>query len=91
MIALDLTTGEKLMTSSGYDADPHYVSVIKHNVDGVDCYTTASGKGLVSFSVADGSTLWTNASTGASTATIPTPIIEGNYVYHTAAMVWAVY
>lgn len=84
LIALELATGKKLMTSSGYDSDAHYVSVIKHNVDGVDCYTTASGKGLVSFAVDDGRTLWTNASTGAGTATIPTPIIEGNYVYHTA-------
>ena len=84
LIVLDLETGKKLLTSTGYEADPHYVSVIKHSVDGVDCYTTASGKGLVSFAVDDGRTLWTNASTGAGTATIPTPIIEGNYVYHTA-------
>lgn len=84
MIALELSTGKKLMTSTGYDADPHYVSVIKHNVDGVDCYTTASGNGLVGFAVDDLRTLWTNKSTGASTATIPTPIIEGNLVYHTA-------
>lgn len=84
LIALDLNTGKKVLSSTGYDADPHYVSVIKHNVDGVDCYTTACGKGLVSFAVDDGRTLWINGSTGAGTATIPTPIIQGNYVYHTA-------
>ena len=84
LIALDLNTGKKVLSSTGYDADPHYVSIIKHKVDGVDCYTTASGNGLVSFAVDDGRTLWTNKSSGASTATIPTPIIDGNYVYHTA-------
>ncbi len=84
LIALELTTGKKLLTSSGYEADPHYVSVMKHNVDGVDCYTTASGLGLVGFAVDDLRMLWSNKATGAPTATIPTPIIEGNEVYHTA-------
>jgi hypothetical protein len=59
--------------------------VLKHNVDGIDCYTTACGNGLVSFAADDGRVLWTNSKTGAGTATIPTPIINGNYVYHTAA------
>ncbi len=84
LVALDLETGKTVMSSKGYDQTAHYVSVQKHNVDGVDCYTTASGKGLVSFAVDDGRLLWTNEATGASTATIPTPIIKGNYVYHTA-------
>ncbi|MCC6511645.1 MAG: PQQ-like beta-propeller repeat protein, partial [Pirellulaceae bacterium] len=84
LVALDVKTGAPVMKSSGYAESPHYVSVIKHNVDGVDCYTTASGKGLVSFSAKDGTVLWTNASTGASIATIPTPIVRGNQLYHTA-------
>ena len=85
LTALDLNTGEAVFNSSGYDQGPHYVSVIKHAVDGIECYTTACGKGLVSFAVDDGRVLWTNGKTGAGTATIPTPIINGNYVYHTAA------
>lgn len=84
LTALDLTTGKPILKSSGYEEIAHYVSVIKHSVGGVDCYTTASGKGLVSFAADDGRMLWTNSSTGAKTATIPTPIVQDNYVYHTA-------
>lgn len=85
LTGLDLDTGKPVFNSTGYDASPHYVSVLKHTVDGIDCYTTACGEGLVSFAVDDGRVLWTNSKTGAGTATIPTPIVHDNYVYHTAA------
>jgi outer membrane protein assembly factor BamB len=84
LTALDLKTGEVVLRSTGYEAAPHYVSVIKHSVGGVEAYTTACGKGLVSFAVDDGRVLWTNSFTGAGTATIPTPIVKDNLVYHTA-------
>lgn len=84
LTALELGTGKVALESSGYEDIAHYVSVIKHNVDGVECYTTASGKGLVSFAADDGRVLWTNSATGASTATIPTPIVKGKQLYHTA-------
>lgn len=85
LIGLDLSTGKANYHTTGFDQAAHYVSVLKHSVDGIAAYTTACGKGLVSFAVDDGRVLWTNGKTGAGTATIPTPIIRGNYVYHTAA------
>lgn len=82
--ALDLKSGEVVLKSTGFEEAPHYASVLKHAVDGLEMYTTACGKGLVSFAVDDGRLLWTNSYTGASVATIPTPIVTGNMVYHTA-------
>ncbi len=82
--ALNIETGKVELTSSDYSADPHYVSVLKHQVGGVACYTTACGQGLVSFAADDGRKLWTNSYTGAAVATIPTPVIVDNMVYHTA-------
>ena len=84
LTALDLNSGSPVLKSTGYEEGAHYVSVIKHSVDGLNVYTTACGKGLVSFAADDGRMLWTNNSTGAGTATIPTPIISDNLVYHTA-------
>ena len=46
-------------------------------------YITASQSGLVGFSTETGNTLWTNSSSGNGTATIPTPVIAEQYVYHT--------
>ena len=84
LVALDLATGKKLMASSGFSEKAHYVSVVKHTVDGIDMYITAASQGLVGFSAETGEKLWTNGSSGNGTATIPTPIIQGNYVYHTS-------
>lgn len=84
LVAFNLNTGETVLKSTGYAEKAHYVSVIKHSVNGLDAYTTACGKGLVSFATDDGRMLWSNSLTGAGTATIPTPIIVDNRVYHTA-------
>ncbi len=84
LVALDLVTGTQRLASTGYNKPAHYVSVMKHSVQGVDSYVTASESGLVAFSAADGRVLWTNAVTGNGTATIPTPIIQNQFVYHTS-------
>ncbi len=84
LVALELKTGKKIFGSSGFNTAPHYVSVMKHTVDGIDTYISAAERGMVAFSAKDGSLLWTNDSSGNGTATIPTPIIDGNLVYHTS-------
>jgi len=84
LVALELKTGKKIFGSSGFEAAPHYVSVMKHTVGGIDTYISAAERGMVAFSAKDGSTLWTNNSSGNGTATITTPIIDGNSVYHTS-------
>ena len=84
LVALDLATGEKVLESTGYDKTAHYVSVVKHQVGNTACYISASEDGLVSFSAQTGEVLWTNNSSGNSVATIPTPVIKGDLVYHTS-------
>jgi outer membrane protein assembly factor BamB len=85
MVVLDLETGRKLFTSSGHNERAHYVSLIKHEVDGVPMYVTAAQSGLVAFSAENGAVMWTNKSTGNATATVATPIVCGNLIYHTSA------
>lgn len=84
LVALDLKTGEQVLRSSGFSERAHYVSVVKHNVGGVETYVTAASAGLVGFSAETGEALWTNGSSGNGTATIPTPVLHENYVYHTS-------
>ncbi len=84
LVALELSSGKKIFGSSGYDHKPHYVSIMKHTVGDVLMYITAAQPGLVGFSARDGSVLWTNGASGNGTATIPTPIITDDMVYHTS-------
>ncbi len=84
LVALDIETGQPVLTSSGFSERAHYVSVMKHVVDGQAMYVTAASAGLVGFSAETGEALWTNGSSGNGTATIPTPILKDNYVYHTS-------
>lgn len=85
LVMLDLETGKKLLSSTGFSERPHYVSVVKHTVDGTGMYITAAQSGLVGFSTETGKKLWTNPSTGNSLATILTPIVSDRFVYHTSA------
>ncbi len=84
LVALDIETGKQVLSSSGYNETAHYVSVVKHTVGGIDMYVTAAQSGLVGFSAETGRALWTNGSSGNATATIPTPILKDNLVYHTS-------
>lgn len=84
LVALDVDSGKPLFVSSGYEQPAHYVSLMKIRVGELDCYVGASEAGLVGFSANDGTLLWTNRATGNGTATIPTPIINDNQVYHTS-------
>lgn len=84
LVGLNITSGEKIFGSTDYEEGAHYVSVIKHEVEGVPMYITANSKGVVAFSATDGKVLWKADGSGNNTATIPTPIVAGNLVYHTS-------
>ncbi|TWU03485.1 outer membrane protein assembly factor BamB family protein [Neorhodopirellula pilleata] len=84
MVGLDRQSGRLVWQSRGYDAPSHYVSVIKGNFGGVNYYVTASNKGVVAFDCQNGNKLFENPTTGNDVATIPTPIVTGDLVYHTS-------
>ncbi len=75
---LDLNTGKVKMKSTGYEADPHYVSVMKHNVDGSIAIQLPAAKAWSALLWMIAASCGRDNSTGASVATIPTPIIKDN-------------
>lgn len=84
MVGLDRQTGRLLWQSRGYDAPAHYVSVIKGTLGGISYYVTASNKGVVAFDSQNGNKLFEDPTTGNNVATIPTPIVTGDLIYHTS-------
>ena len=58
-----------------------YASVQISHGAGVKQYVQMIGKGLVSVNAKDGSFLWTYNKVANGTATIPTPIVRGDYVF----------
>lgn len=84
MVGLDRQTGRLLWESRDYESRSHYVSVMKGSMGGVSYYVTASSRGIVAFDSSNGNTLFENPTTGNDVATIPTPILTENLIYHTS-------
>ncbi|PHQ32191.1 PQQ-binding-like beta-propeller repeat protein [Rhodopirellula bahusiensis] len=84
MIALNRRTGKLLWQSKGVDAPAHYVSVMKGSLGGTNYYVTASNIGVVAFDCESGDKLFENSLSGNDVATIPTPLILGDLIYHTS-------
>lgn len=73
-------TSNAKLGSSGHGG-AGYSSVQISNGAGVKQYVQMLGKGLVGVNAKDGSFLWTYNRIGNGTATIPTPIVRGDYVF----------
>ncbi|MEM0927406.1 MAG: PQQ-binding-like beta-propeller repeat protein, partial [Planctomycetota bacterium] len=85
LIGLDRNSGTKIWGSTGVEAPAQYVSVMKGESGGRSYYTTASKPGLYLFDAETGQGKLADEATGNGVAVIPTPIIRGEYVYHTSA------
>lgn len=85
LVGLDKRTGKKVWGSQGFDGPAQYVSVLRHAVGDVAFYVTASQPGLVAFSAQSGERLFESTVTGNVTAVIPTPVVDGDLLYHTSA------
>jgi outer membrane protein assembly factor BamB len=85
LAAFDKRTGQRLWTTKGFDDGAQYVSIMKTQVGGIPLYVTACKLGLVAFHAETGEHQFTSPKTGNNVAVIPTPIIQGNEVYHSSA------
>lgn len=83
MVALNKRTGEVIWRSREFTDEAHYASIIAVEIDGVPQYVQLTAQNVVGISPRDGSVLW-KASRVGRVAVIPTPIVEGNYVYVTS-------
>jgi outer membrane protein assembly factor BamB len=89
LAALDKKTGDVIwktqvqpgqLDGRGHDG-AGYSSIVIGNAGGVKQYVTMIGKGVIGVDAATGKPLWFYGSTGNGTASIPTPIIAGDYVF----------
>ncbi len=88
VVALDKKTGNTIWKGAvpsdlgpkGADGAGYSSIVISHGA-GVKQYIQLAGRGLVSFRADDGKFLWNYNRIANPTANIPTPLVEGNYVF----------
>ena len=84
MLAVDRTNGNEVWSSKGVNAAAQYVSAMKGRVGETDFYVTANKQGLIAFDPRSGTKLFSDSTTGNDFAVIPTPILDGNQLYHTS-------
>ena len=84
MLAFDRDSGEKVWSSKGVEAPAQYVSIVKGKVGTTNIYVTASKPGLFAFDAETGQKVFDDATTGNNVAVIPTPLLVGDYLYHTS-------
>lgn len=90
MVAFDKKTGEvlwKCAVPSGAGKGSGYSSIMISEGAGVRQYVQmmGAGTGCIGVAAKDGAFLWKYARTGNGTATIPTPIIDGDFVFCSSA------
>jgi outer membrane protein assembly factor BamB len=84
LAALNKKTGKtvwKTPVPASMDGGAGYSSVVISNAAGVKQYVQLVGKGLVSADAKTGKLLWTYEEIANDTANIPTPLVNGDYVF----------
>ncbi len=88
IVALDRATGETIWKSSLPDLMQHkghdgagYSSPVVSHAAGVHHSVQMFGSGVIGVSATDGATLWGYSRVANSTAVIPTPIVQGDFVF----------
>ena len=82
MAALDIMTGKPVWQSDKWTDGAQYSSIIAADINGQRQYIQRSLTNVVGIAAKDGDMLWKVPYDG-KTATIPTPIVQGNQVYIT--------
>lgn len=87
MVAVDKKTGKEIWRAAfenlglkGLDEAP-YASIVISQAAGVRQYVQLTARGLVGVRASDGKFLWGYNRIANRTATIPTPIVKGDYVF----------
>jgi outer membrane protein assembly factor BamB len=86
MVALDKRTGKEIWRSranigNARRQEAGYSSIVISNACGVKQYVQLIGTGVIGVRASDGNFLWGYSRIANGTANIPTPIIEGDYVF----------
>lgn len=80
--ALDKKTGKVIWKAPAPDmGGAAYASVVISNACGVKQYITLTGRGILGVAAEDGSLLWKYNRIANGTANIPTPIVDGDFVF----------
>ncbi len=85
LAALDKKTGQVRWRSTGLSAKATYSSIVISNAAGVRHYVQLTKDGPAGFSPKDGKVLWQEAVSQFEVASIPTPVVSGDYVYVTSS------
>ncbi|KAA5546162.1 PQQ-binding-like beta-propeller repeat protein [Roseiconus nitratireducens] len=93
MVCLDKLTGQEIWKASLKSEDTQddlkagagYSSAVISNGGGVKQYVQLVGKGLIGVRADDGQILWRYSRVANTTANIPTPIVDGDFVFTSTA------
>lgn len=87
VVALDKRTGREVWRCAVPQADrgrgrgAGYASIVISNAGGLKQYVTVIGQGLIGIRAADGRFMWGYDRIANGTANIPTPLVEGDYIF----------
>lgn len=89
MVALNKTNGEevwrtKMRDIGGPKTGAGYSSIVISHGAGVKQYVQLVGQGLIGVRASDGEYLWGYSAVANRTANIPTPVVDGDYVFSTS-------
>lgn len=89
MVALNKRTGEEIWRASLPDIGKAgkdgagYSSIVISNAAGIKQYVQLLGRGVIGVQASDGKFLWGYNRTAGGVANVPTPIVQGDYVFST--------
>lgn len=87
VVALDKRTGREVWRSAvpqgdrGGNRGAGYASIVISNAGGLKQYVTIIGAGLIGIRASDGRFLWGYNRIANGTANIPTPLVDGDYIF----------
>ncbi|MCG8584438.1 MAG: PQQ-like beta-propeller repeat protein [Pirellulales bacterium] len=87
MVALDKKTGKEIWRTAASDLGKSgkdgagYSSIVVSNAVGVKQYVQLTGRGLIGVDAKTGKLLWNYNRVANGTANIPTPVVDGDFVF----------